>query len=62
MIIRDYGFASYLVMLGYTYTIDNSAIEVKIDREEFNIHNKIYKRNYSHKDKILRDLLKELRV
>jgi hypothetical protein len=61
MIIRDFGFASYLIMLGYEYKIEEKTISFEIDKEEFNLHNKIYKRNYAHKDKILRELLKGLK-
>lgn len=62
MIVRDYGFVSYLIMLGYKYEVNNGAVNVDIDKDEFSVHSKIYKRNYSHKDKILRSLLKELKT
>lgn len=61
MIIRDFGFASYLIMLGYKYTIEDKKIEFEIDREDFDLHIKIYKRNYAHKDRILRSLLKDIK-
>ena len=61
MIIRDFGFASYLIMLGYDYNTRNGVLDIDISREVFNEHIKVYKDQYAKKDKILRCLLRELK-
>lgn len=60
-IVRDYGFASYLITVQYEYKIIDGFLHFNISPEEYEIHNKIYRRNYQKKDKILRSLLKEMK-
>lgn len=59
-VIRDYGFASYLIINKFKYEIKNKSIYIDISEDDFKFYLGHYKRSYAEKDKVLRELLKKV--